>query len=191
MIWRLGLAACLGAMASHPVLACTIAPPPPPLAGETDAAYRARTAALRREQEASWLKERQADGLRQAARIFIAREVDWVPPSRAKYRKGRAILPPLAPVPFPPPSYFKPVAWLRGTATRRTFKVNREMTSCGPMSIGDTTPGTIGKSYVFFAHKGQLSEKTLIDAIAMDRISDLVLVELARKFHAQSQSTLP
>ncbi|MCA1198259.1 hypothetical protein K9B35_09795 [Sphingomonas sp. R647] len=165
------------ALSTLPAKACVIWTEPP-LPGETNSAYEIRVEALRRRQAAERLKERQADALEQAQLIFIARDTVWTPsypsPPAHKARPGRP--PPFVPPPRPPviefpgSSYYKPIDWFRGARSTRVFSVKVSETSCGPMSIGDTTNGTEGDLYVFFARKGPLSEKTLIDAIALDTI---------------------
>lgn len=185
MTRRIALLAALSvaALIASPASACSIAPPPPPLPGESPEAYKARTAELRRKQDEEWMRKRQAEALQRADLIFIGRDTAWMPPYRpSPVRRGRAGQP-LPPVPVPPlviefpaPSYFKPVDWFRGPRSQILFRVNRSNTSCGWMGIGDTTYSQPGKLYIFFARKGPLSEKTLIDAIALDKIDDPALI---------------
>ncbi|WP_423601789.1 hypothetical protein [Sphingomonas sp. MS122] len=185
MTKRFALAAALSAAAlfAWPAWACSPVPMPPPQPGESEQAYKARIAREQRRQAEQWLRDRQADALQRADSIFIARDTAWASPHRPppvrRTRAGRPIPPP--PVPrvryeYPAPSYFKPIGWLRGSRPRALFRINRSMTTCGTMSIGDTAYSHPGSLYVFFARKGPLSEKTLIDAIAVDRIDDPALV---------------
>jgi hypothetical protein len=199
MMKRFALGASLGAVAlfAVPAWACSLVPMPPPRPGESDHAYKARVAEEQRQQAAIWLRDRQADALQRADSIFIARETGWTPPYRPppapKARPGQP--PPFVPLPtpaaidFPPPSYFKPIDWFRGAQTRRLLRVNRSDTTCGPLSIGDTTFSEQGNLYVFFARKGPLSEKTLIDAIAVERINDPALMGFVAKYRAKPAPT--
>ena len=179
MARRIVWTACLVAVAAmaSPARACMPPLLDPMLPGETQDAYRARTDILQRERAAKWLKERQTDDLQRADAVFVARDTWWSPPPRPRLRGGRPLPPKIMVIPYPAPSYFKPVDWFRGPRTRALFRVTTSNTSCGPMSIGDTTFSQEGKLFVFFARKGPLSEKTLIDAIAIDRIDDPVLME--------------
>lgn len=177
----MGLAAglCAALIAFSPARACL-----PPLlesrlADESDADYAARTEALRHEREAARLKERQTMALSISEAIFIARDTDWAPIRRQPLRNGRP--PPMATISYAP-SYFKPVAWFRGPRTTALFQLRVTMTDCGLMGTGDTASSQPGDLYVFFAHKGPLSRKALIDAIAVDRISDPALMEFVAKY---------
>ena len=191
MVKDIPFAIALSAMAlsTLPAKACVIWTEPP-LPGETNSAYEIRVEALRRRQAAESLKDRQVRALEQAQLIFIARDTDWRPPYPSppvqKARPGRP--PPFVPPPRPPvieypaPSYYKPIDWFRGMRSTRVFRVRGSNTSCGPMSIGDTTNGSEGDLYVFFARKGPLSEKTLIDAIALDAIDHPALAAFVAKY---------
>ncbi|WP_447728588.1 hypothetical protein [Sphingomonas koreensis] len=187
MMRRIALAAALGAAAfiTSSSWACSMAPAEPLLPGESPDAYQARVAEKHRHEAEKWARERQTDALRRADRIFIGRDTDWTPPYRSppmrRARPGQP--PPLVPVPVPPvliefpaPSYYKPVDWFRGARSTALFRVRGSNTSCGPMSVGDTTNSSEGDLYVFFARSGPLSEKTLIDAIALDKIDDPALL---------------
>ncbi len=188
MHWRVGLLACVAAtaLAALPVRACLPMPPDPPLPGESDAAYKVRTEALQRERTATWLKERQADALQRADAIFVARDIDWWPPEKPRLRNGRPLLPRPIVIPYPAPSWYKPIDWFRGTPSRGLFRVDRTQTDCGAMSIGDTTFSQTGNLFIFFAHKGPLSQRALIDAIAVDRINDPALMEFVAKYRGKS-----
>lgn len=199
MIGRIALVAALSvaALFASPALACSPVPVPPPLPGESPEAYKARIAEQERKQAADWMRARQTNALQHADRIFIGRDTAWVPPYRQppvrRTRSGQPIPPPV-PVPpvvieYPAPSYFKPVGWFRGTQSRTLFRVNRSLTSCGPMSIGDTTNSEPGNLYVFFARKGPLSEKTLIDAIAVDKIGDPALLAFVARYRGKPTAT--
>lgn len=188
------LAAVLGAaaFAASPASACSIALPPPALPGESPEAYKARIAEQERKQTEAWMRTRQANLLNHADLIFIGRDTPWAPryrpsPSRQD-RAGR----PLPPRPVPPilieipaPSHYRPVAWFRGPPSQALFKVSRSQTTCGAMSIGDTTNSTEGDLYLFSARKGPLSEKTLIDAIALDKIDDPALIAFVARYRGK------
>jgi hypothetical protein len=169
-----------------PVDACTIRLPEPPLPGESDDAYRVRTEALAREQEVRSLKERQENDLLQADWVFVARHVYWSPPYKPKYRNGVPL--PIPPVKFeyPAPIHFKPLTWLKGPEYSQIFKVTTHNTTCGPMALGDTTFSMEGDLFVFFARKGQISDKTLIDAIAVNKINDPALIDFVAPYLSKS-----
>lgn len=188
------LAAVLGAaaFAAYPASACSIALPPPALPGESPEAYKARIAEQERERIAARMRTRQANLLNHADLIFIGRDTAWAPryrpPSARRDRAGRPLPPrPVRPVviEIPAPSHYKPVAWFRGPQSQASFKVSRSQTTCGAMSIGDTTNSTEGDLYLFFARKGPLSEKTLIDAIALDKIDDPALIAFVAKYRGK------
>ena len=90
-------------------------------------------------------------------------------------------------IPYPAPTYFKPIDWFRGAKTTALFKVSRSNTSCGPMSLGDTTFSQAGSLYVFFARNGPLTERTLIDAIAVDKITDPVLIDFVAGYRGRAR----
>lgn len=185
-----GLVAVCAVAISEPASACTIPPPPPQLQGETVAAYEARLARLYREREMARAQARITRGLADAALIFVARDTAWAPSYRQrplpKARPGQpppSIPRPIAPViAYPAPSYFKPIDWIRGSPVSRIFRVNRSDTSCGPMSLGDTSASEPGNLYLFFARKGPVSEATLIDAIALDSIDHPALTAFVAKY---------
>lgn len=192
-----GFAIALGVAAfiALPTQACVITMPPP-LPGESPQAYQTRVAEERRQEAERWAKARQADALREADRIFIGRYTFWSPPYRpAPVRRARpGQPPPLVPLPAPPrikfplSSYYEPIDWFRGAPSTALFRVRGENTSCGPTSIGDTAGGSEGALYLFFARKGPLSEKTLIDAIALDKIDDPVLLAFVEKHRGKAQT---
>lgn len=167
-----------------PANACSIAPPEPPHQGESDQDYHIRTEALARENEARWLKERQERNVQQADWVFVARHIQWSPPYKPKYRNGAPV--PIPPIKFdyPVPVHFKPLTWLKGPELSKTFKVSTYNTSCGPMSLGDTMFSEVGDLFVFFARKGRISDDTLIDAIAVDKINDSALVDLVAPYRS-------
>lgn len=189
MIMRVAASACLAALAfvALPAAACVPVPPIPPLPGESQEAYRARSDAEQKAQAARWFKERQTNALQNADVIFIARDTDWWPTPKLRYRNGRPLPPVLPLIPYPAPSYYKPIAWFRGARTTGLFKVERDNTSCGPMSLGDTTFSRTGQLFVFFAKKGPLNKRgTLMDAIAVDRIDDPALMEFVARYRGKS-----
>jgi len=152
--------------------------PPQPLAGESAAAYRQRLEALEREEEAQrpareaeWLRQRQADGLEHASIIFIARNTE--PPQARSARRGPPVLRPYD----WSTSYFTPVAWLRGRQASAPFVVHAGTNSCGGLDgVGDVTLNETGAEFIFFASGEPFTELTLIDAIAVDKITDPALV---------------
>ena len=156
----------------------------PRLPGESRGAYRQRVAALAREaealrpqREAQALRHRQAVALEQAAAIFIARST-YLP--RPTAPDGRP-MPREAIDPFI--RHFRPVAWLRGPRADALFPVQVGMTSCGGFtSIGDVRLGGQDEEFVFFARGGPLSMNTLIDAIAVDRVTDPALIAFVAQF---------
>jgi hypothetical protein len=194
MFWRAIVAGLLLAMTvlAPAARACSPMPAEPSLDGESDAAYRARTAALLQQRQAQWLKERQSDDLQRAKVIFIARDTDWSPSQKPRYRNGRLLPPVLIPVPpvpkinFPAPSYFKPIDWFLGPRSTRLFKVGRDNTSCGPMSLGDTTSSKTGDLFVFFAKSWPATGDSLIDAIELDRINDPALENFVARYRHNS-----
>lgn len=185
------LGVCIAASAPE-VRACSLVPPEPPLAGEGNEAYQRRIEALGREREAhrpameaEWLRHRQAEGLERASMIFIARNTPWAsPPVRSNRRR----------VPIPPPvyspyfsfSYFTPVAWLRGRQSRAPFRLEATMNSCGGLSgIGDATDSIPGAQLIFFATGEPFTSLTLIDAIAIDKITDPTLLAFVARSRRQ------
>jgi hypothetical protein len=181
------LAVSIAASASE-AHACSPIPPEPPLAGESTEAYRDRVEALERvreaqrpAREAEWLRQRQADNLEQASMIFIARNTPGMPLRRRSTRLGRPI--PLQSTDYLS-TYYTPVAWLRGPQTRARFRLQAGITTCGGLSgIGDTTLSEPGAEFIFFAIGVPFTELTLIDAIAIDRVTDPTLLA----FVAQSR----
>ncbi len=210
MMRRIVLTAALGAaaLAAPPSSACEPPIRPEQLPGESTRAYEARLTQLDREQE----QTRQAEAFRQAGLILIARHSLWAgphmpapvhrPSSRPVYRpKGLPIGRPLAytiPPPPPPrgeigesgPIYFKPVAWFRGQQAQALFRVERGWTMCGPSGFGDTPYSRPGNLYVFFARAGPLSENTLIDAIALDKVDDPALLTFVAKYRSKAQAPI-
>jgi len=183
--------------------ACTIPLPPPQLPGESEKAYEARLVELSRKEDRERTQARQVEALWQAGLIFIARDTIWTPPHLpapvhrplarpVKRLVGRAVARPLGRTIPPPPAprgridtsaplYFNPVAWFRGQPSQAPFHVERIKTMCGLIGVGDTVHSQPGNLYVFFARKGPLSEKTLIDAIAVDKIDDPALAAFVAK----------
>lgn len=161
--------------------ACDVGLWPNRLAGESDTAYRQRVEALEREREAQrpareaeWLSYRQTEGLEHASMIFIARSTGSEPPQEQSARRGPPVLPQ---VHWPPASYYTPVAWLRGQQGKAPFRVQATPTSCGNLEgVGDANPGAPGALFIFFASGEPFTEVTLMDAIAIDKITDPTLV---------------
>lgn len=190
------LAACIAIAMMTPSMgsACVMAPPEPPLPDESDEAYRTRVAAKEKEQAERWAKERQESALQQADLIFIARNRDWYPPSppqpRVKLRPGQIPPPPMPikPVPIDPnvaKSYFKPVAWFRGDKVTDLFQIRNYMTSCGFQGFGDVRFPEPGDLFLFFARKTPLTDDTVIDAIALDKIDNPQLVEFVAQYRVK------
>lgn len=173
-----------------PANACSIAPPEPPLPGESVQDYRIRTDALERENEARWLKERQERNLEQADWVFVAQHIAWPPTYRTRYRNGVPV--PVPPIKFeyPAPIHFKPLKWLKGPEYSKLFKVTTENTSCGPMALGDTTFSAEGDLFVFFARKGRISDATLIDAIAVNKINDAALIDFVAPYRSKNELSI-
>jgi len=186
MSWRIALTACLTAtmLAAAPARGCVPWPAPPMLPGESQEAYKARADALMRQQVAEAKRARQADAVERADVIFVGRAVDWYPPVRLpRVRPGQP--PPPAPMPrldFPLPSYFKPVAWFRGGPSTDLFALRGSNTSCGPTGFGDTGFAMKGDLFVFFARRGPLTQRTMIDAIAVDDIVDPALLDFVARY---------
>jgi hypothetical protein len=191
-LWRIANAAgvTLALLAVTPADACTIRLPEPPLPGESDDAYRVRTEALAREQKVRWLKERQENDLRRADWVFVARHISWSPTYKPKYRNGVPLPIPLPKFQYPAPMHFKPLTWLKGPEHNKTFKLSTYNTSCGPMALGDTTFSEEGDLFVFFARKGRISDDTLIDAIALDKINDPALIDFVRPYRSKSEPSI-
>jgi hypothetical protein len=178
--------AALALFAVSPANACSLRPPEPLLPGESDQDYRTRTEALARENEVRWLKERQENRLQRADWVFVARHVDWPPPNKPrkpKYRNGVLVIAP-QPMFGSTARHFKPLRWLQGPEYNKIFKVERHNTNCGPKALGDTTFSNEGNLFVFFARKGPISDDTLIDAIAVDKINDPALMDFVRPYRS-------
>ena len=195
MIRRLLSFLCLMGVVSMPTpaSACSIRFEPP-LEGESDEAYRVRIEQLEKVQAEQYAKQRQTDALENAKLIFIARKTEWTPPppkARKKLRPGEPPRPIALPnFEFPMPSYFKPIAWFRGGEITDLFQIRAYNTSCGVIGFGDTTASLPGETFLFFARKSPLSQDTLIDAIAMDKIDNPALVEFVDR-HRNSKEAQP
>ena len=178
----LAIALSVAALASSQAWACARAPTPPRLSGESTEAYAARIGELNYKRELESARMRQAEGLRGADFIFIAR--DTAAPNRTSttYRPTGARA-------APPPAYYKPIDWFRGQRSTASFRVQRSMTMCGILSFGDTSPSRPGNLYLFFARKGPLSEKTMIDAIALDKIDDPALSTFVAKYRGKTSAS--
>jgi len=175
--------------------ACLPAPPELRLEGESDSAYQARSAVVQQQRADAWLKERQTRALSRANLIFIGRDTVWWPPDKGKVRwkKGRPVPPPVI-VPrltFPAPSYFKPIAWLRGAKTTDLFQLRADWTDCGALGLGDTSSSEAGDLFVFFAAKTPLFRENLIDAIAVDSITDPALTDFVAKYRKAKPKVPP
>ena len=166
--------------------ACQPAIPEHRIEGESDQAHKARVDTLVRDREAAWFKQRQIDDLQRATVVFIARDTDWWPMPRQRYRNGRPLPPVIPKFRYPASSYFKPIDWLRGGKSTDLFAVERYYTSCGPMSLGDTNFSEKGQLFVFFASKWPANRDTLIDAIALDKINDAALMGFVAPYRGKS-----
>lgn len=177
---------------ADPASACVLAPPEPRLAGESDLAYRTRIEKMSHEIEGRRSIQRQQSALK-APTLFIAREAStefhkqeaakWAA-AQPKPKRGD---PPPPPVPLPPPQfpiprYFQPVTWIHGAGSPAIFRIETHLTSCGPWSLGDTSAAGEGELLLFFAREGPVSENTLIDAIAIDMITEPELVKLVAAY---------
>lgn len=184
----LGLAGSI--LLADPASACVLAPPQPRLAGESDFSYQARVEKMSREIDEQRSIQRQQSALK-APILFIAREASteffqqetakWAA-AQPKPKRGDPPVPPVPPPPqFPIASYFQPVTWIKGTGSPAIFRIETRLTTCGPWSLGDTGAASDGDLLVFFAQEGPISEKTLIDAITIDKLTEPELVELVAR----------
>ena len=151
--------------------ACSPPPVDPPLQGESVETYKARLEAEDKAKLAHFLADRQTVNLKRADSIFIARETARAPRRPAEARN-------------PYPIYFKPVKWFRGTSTGALFRVTLGITTCGPWGVGDASSSRLGQHLLFFGRKGLLTEKVLIDAIAVDKINDPALTAFVTRYRA-------
>lgn len=183
MAKRIGPAVALSvaALASPQAWACATVPTPPRLSGESTGAYAARIGELDYKRELESARMRQAEGLRGADLIFIARDTAARNRISTTYRPTGARA---------APAYYKPIDWFRGQRSTASFRVQRSMTLCGILSFGDTSPSEPGNLYLFFARKGPLSEKTLIDAIALDKIDDPALTAFVARYRSKPSASV-
>lgn len=164
--------------------ACSPPPVDPPLQGESVETYKARLEAEDKAKLAHFLADRQTVNLKRADSIFIARETARAPRRPAEARNGRSLPPRSVPTEYPYPIYFKPVKWFRGTSTGALFRVTLGITTCGPWGVGDASSSRLGQHLLFFGRKGLLTEKVLIDAIAVDKINDPALTAFVTRYRA-------
>jgi len=175
-------------MLANSALACVPDPRQSQQEGESVDAYQARIGKLERERS-EWRQR----GALKAPTLFIARAAtaDFLDQEAAE-RRASEPSPPAEPgeqpvvIPPPPlavtgPRYFRPITWLRGTGSQDLVRIETRQTSCGYMSMGDTLFAKDGVDYVFAAREGPISENTLIDAIAIDRITEPELVALVAR----------
>lgn len=168
---------------ANPASACVPDPRAWQQEGESVAAYEARVQKMERERS-----ERRQQGALNAPTLFIVRAAtgEFFEQEAAKWRAAEQMRsaqsgePPIPPPPpaFPAPAYFRPIAWLRGAGSPDLISIETRQTTCGYMAMGDTLFAKDGVEYVFAAREGPISEKTLLDAIAIDKITAPELVEL-------------
>lgn len=171
-------------MLADPAAACVPDPRESQQQGESVAAYEARVQKMERERS-EW---RQQGALR-APTLFIARAAtgEFFAQEAAKRQAGQpsgseppVVIPPL-PMAVTAPRYFRPIAWLKGSGSPDLIPIETRQTTCGYMAMGDTLFAQDGVEYVFAAREGPISEKTLLDAIAIDKITEPELVELVAR----------
>lgn len=170
---------------ADPASACLPPVPEPRLAGESDLAHQARVEKVSREYEEQRSIRRQQSAL-SAPILFIAREASadfyrheaekWAA-SQPKPKPGESPIPPPPPQ-VPMPLYFQPVAWINGTGSPAIFRIETHMACGSYWSRGDTRSAGEGARFLFSAQEGPISENTLIDAIAIDKITAPELVKL-------------
>lgn len=177
---------------ADPAPACVTPPREPQMEGESFSAYEARVEKMEREQDEQRVASRQQRALN-APTLFIARAatggfLEQEAAKRQADQPSGSAQPSEQPVIIPPPPlavegrrYFRPIAWLRGTGSQDLVQIETRQTTCGYMSLGDTLFPNDGVQYVFAAKEGPISENTLIDAIAIDKITEPELVELVAR----------
>ena len=172
-----------------PASACLPPVPEPRLAGESDLAYQARVEKMSREYEEQRSSRRQQSAL-SAPILFIAREAStdfyrqeaekWAA-SQPKPKPGEPPVPPPPPQ-VPIPLYFQPVTWIKGMGAPEIFRIETRRTCGSYSSLGDTRSTGEGTDFLFSAREGPISENTLIDAIAIDMITEPELVKLVAAY---------
>jgi hypothetical protein len=179
-------------MLADPASACVPLLPEPRLEGESDLAYQTRVEKMKREWDEQRAVRRQQNALN-APTLFIARaasatvyrqEAEKWSAEQAKLRKPGE--PPAPPIPPPPPQvpgplYFQPITWIKGTGSPAMLRIEAHVTMCDSWWLGDTSSAKEGEDLLFSAREGPISENTLIDAIAIDKITEPELVELVAK----------
>ncbi len=181
-----GLAvALLAVLASQSALACVFLPitvvPEPTLPGESPEAYAARVKELMAQREAQWDLEQQAYDLERADLIFIARKTQLPPSVQPVSGQSEIIVQGLRNSNLQR-VHFTPIDWFKGPVSRQTFLNRLWENDCGWTRFGDVTADdAIGQRYVFFARSGRISQDTLIDAIAVDRITDPALLDFVAR----------
>lgn len=169
---------------ADPAFACITPPPEPRLQGESDAAYQVRMAQKSHEASEQHNLQRQQNALR-APILFIARNVDAEVRAQeeAKWRADELKLrkrgdPPIPPPPkmVPQPLHFQPVTWIKGSGSSAIFQVAPQGSTCGLYAyIGDAQER---ERLLFLAYEDPISGRGLIDAIALDKITDAELAKL-------------
>jgi len=160
------LAAALGAIAlfaaSH-ADACMPPPGPPQEAGESDAAYAARHAAWRAEQDAqhaAWLHQRQVTLWDEADAVFIARVTRVRPDFNDYLGETRQVS-------------LRTERTLKGRRYNATFGLRyTDATSCGPLPAFAAIEGAVGERYVVFVRGGRPRQSTVQQTIALTDITD-------------------
>ncbi|HEY0597131.1 hypothetical protein, partial [Sphingopyxis sp.] len=108
---------------------------------------------------------------------FHRQEAEKWAASQPRPKPGEPPVPPPPPE-FPVPLHFQPVAWIKGTGSSAIFRIETHMTTCSYWSLGDTRSAGEGTGLLFSARESPISESTLIDAIAIDKITEPELVKL-------------
>ena len=171
---------------AEPASACTPIPPEQRLEGESDLAYQARVEKIGHERDEQRALQRQQSALI-APVLFIGREASaavyrleaekWSAEQANLRKPGEPPIPP-PPLHVPQPRYFEPIVWINGTGSQSIFRIEASVTMCGTWWRGDTGSAGEGALLLFSARQGPISENTLIDALAIDKITEPELVEL-------------
>jgi len=181
-----GLASSL--IVASPTSACAPSrPPEPQLEGESLSAYQARIEKMEREYD-TWRQQRALNAptifiARKANTDFYLREAERLAAAQSKPRADVQPPPPPSPPQFRVIGYFQPIAWAKGAGEQAIFQLRTPFTNCGSGSVGDTEFAQEGDQFVFLAQDGPISEKTIIDAIAIDKVTDPELVDLLARHH--------
>lgn len=169
---------------ANPASACTPPRPPEPQPeGESLSAYQARIEKMKHEYD-EWRKQRALNApiifiSRKANTAFFQQEAEKLEAAQSKPKKHGQ--PPPPPPQFRLIGYFQPIAWVKGTGAQAILLIKTPITGCGYEPLGDTESAKEGEHLIFFAQDGPISENTLIDAIAIDKITEPELLELVAR----------